>query len=77
MCRGLSVKTGAGGLSELSKVTFSFDFVVVNSGFKFKQNQTRNSIDRKTAGRIVLVPFKLSDQRHEKVGRHDLPKLVD
>ena len=38
ICGGLSVKTGAGGLSELSKVTFSFDFVVVNSSFKFKQN---------------------------------------
>jgi hypothetical protein len=38
ICGGLSVKSVTGGLSELSKIAFGLDFVVVNSGFKFKRN---------------------------------------
>jgi hypothetical protein len=36
--RRLDVKSVTGGLSELSKIAFSLEFVVVNSGFKFKRN---------------------------------------
>jgi hypothetical protein len=36
--RRLDVKSVTGGLSELSKIAFGLEFVVVNSGFKLKRN---------------------------------------